>query len=505
MPESRDSLLTDCQQLMASGKWNEARSRLENAFAAAPADALIAYTLATACRLSGAPDRAAQLFHAIHTALPEMAEAAIGLAHSLAELGRSAEAVRILRRYLAHYPERASAYAALAEIWLKSGNFDSVTWSFKAAAILAPAADSLGNLAESLSLERSFEEAEHYYRLALSKAPDSARLKLNYAVHLLSQGHTGDGWRYFEARLDPEVADAPVRALSLPRWDGTTPEDRHLLVVSEQGLGDEIRLAAMLPALAKIAGALTVECDPRLISLYRRSMPGINFHAFSRTKRSGRGHYTYNWLPRDGSPDCYIEIGSLPLMLDLGHAGPENTSGFLVPLSTLQDEIGASLKAAAKGRHLVGLSWASGARLFGRATNYPPPESWQSLLNLPDTCFVSLQYGEAADAVKQMEDATGCKILQLENLDLRDDMEALAALEASLDLVLSVGNATAALAGAVGTKTLELLSSPGWVPRLDERDFFLGATHRMAQRHLGDWTYPVERARELALAHLRKR
>lgn len=504
MPESRDSLLADCQQLMVTGKWNEARSRLENAFTAAPNDVLIAYSLATACRLSGMTERAAQLFQAIHTALPDMAEAAVGLAHSLAELGESDKATRVLRRYLLQHPGQASPYAALAEIWLKSGVFTSVTWSFKTAAILAPTADTIGNLAESLSLERHFEQAEQHYRLALAKAPNSAKLKLNYAVHLLSQGNTNEGWKHFEARLDPAIPDAPVRTLSLPRWDGSALADRQILIVSEQGLGDEIRLAALLPELSRKAHALTVECDPRLIPLFERSMPGINFNAFSRTKRSGRGHYTYGWLPRDGGPDCYIEIGSLPLMLNHELAMPENADGFLSPAGTLRDEIGGRLRAAAQGRHLVGLSWASSARQFGRSTNYPPPESWRRLLDLPDTCLVSLQYGEAAGAVKDMEEAVGREISQLEDLDLRDDLEALAALEASLDLVLSVGNATAALSGAVGTKTLELLSSPGWAPLLDERDCFLGATHRIAQQRLGDWIYPVERARELALAHLRK-
>ncbi len=504
MPESRDSLLANCQQLMATGKWNEARSRLENAFASAPNDVLIAYSLATACRLSGMTDRAAQLFQAIHTALPDMAEAVIGLAHSLAELGGSDKATEVLRRYVVQRPEQASPYATLAEIWLKAGVFAPVTSNFKAAAVIAPTADTIGNLAESLSLERCFEQAEQQYRLALEKAPGSAKLKLNYAVHLLSQGHTDEGWKYFEARLDHAIADAPVRTLSLPRWSGNAVADKHILVVSEQGLGDEIRLAALLPELAGKARALTVECDPRLISLFERSMPGVRFHAFSRIKKSGRGHYAYGWLPHDGGPDCYIELGSLPLMLNHGQTAPGSRGGFLSPLGRLLDEIGDRLKVAAQGRQLVGLSWASSAQKFGRSNNYPPAESWRRLLDLPDTCLVSLQYGQAADAVKELEEATGREILQLRDLDLRHDLEALAALEASLDLVLSVGNATAALSGAVGTKTLELLSSPGWVPLLNDRDSFLGATHRMAQRRLGDWTYPVEKARELALAHLRK-
>ncbi|MEQ8334699.1 hypothetical protein [Nisaea sp.] len=505
MPESRDSLLADCRQLMATGKWNEARSRLEHALAAAPTDVLIAYTLATAYRLSAAADRAVPLFGNLHNAVPDMPEAAVGLAFSLAELGRTRDAETVLRRFSVRHPGQASPYTALGEIRLKSGMFDGLSRPFAAATAIAPSADALGNLAEILSHERSFDAAERLYRLALEKTPGVPSLELNYAVHLLSQGLLEEGWKHFEARLDPALPDSPIRTLSLPRWDGMAAADRHLLVVSEQGLGDEIRLGAMLPILAENAGSLTVECDPRLLPLYRRSMPSVTFHAFSRVKRSGRGHYSYGWLPKDDGPDCYIEIGSLPLMLTRGQIPLGHTDGFLTTSKPLQDRIGSTLRATAGDRHLVGLSWASGAKQFGRAANYPPLDSWRQLLNLPDICLVSLQYGTAAESVKEMSETIGREILHLDELDLRDDLDSLAALEASLDLVLSVGNATAALAGAVGTTTLELLSFPGWVPLLEEQDFFLGATRRIAQRQLGDWKYPVERARALALRHLGKR
>ena len=46
-----------------------------------------------------------------------------------------------------------------------------------------------------------------------------------------------------------------------------------LVVLAEQGLGDEIMFASCLPdALARV-GHLIVECEPRLAALYRRSFP----------------------------------------------------------------------------------------------------------------------------------------------------------------------------------------------------------------------------------------
>ncbi|UUX49472.1 tetratricopeptide repeat protein [Nisaea acidiphila] len=487
---------------MANGKWNEARSRLEQAFAAAPTDILIAFSLATAYRLSGAAEKAATLFEQLHNAAPEWPECAVGLAQSRADLGHPDGAVAFLRRFAMRQPDAAQIYAAIGDICLKSGRYEEAPKGFSRAVTLAPSAENHGNLAEALSLHRAFDAAEPHYERALRLAPDSPNLRLNYAIHLLSQGKVHEGWQAFEARLDPRLPDAPLRALSLPRWNGEQFADRHLLVVSEQGLGDEIRLAALLPEVAERVGRLTVECDPRLIPLFRRSFPGLDIHAFSRVKRGGHGHYSYGWLPERDGPDCYIELGSLAHILDRPLAPPRNRNSYLKPDPERARALAARLRDTSDGCPLVGISWASGARHFGRGTNYPPLRAWNNLLNLPDVRFVSLQYGEAGDDLRSLSELAGRQILRFPDLDLRNDLETLAALASSLDLVLSVGNATAALSGAVGTPTVEILSTPGWVPLIGGQDYFLAANHRCIQSTLGDWDGPVAEARELARTRL---
>ncbi|WP_193171311.1 tetratricopeptide repeat protein [Nisaea nitritireducens] len=500
MRESRDSLLADCQQLMANGKWNEARSRLENAFAAAPTDVLIAYSLATACRLSGMTDRAAQLFQAIHTTLPDMAEAVIGLAHSLAELGASEQANDVLRRAIIRSPSIAPVYTAYGEIALKSGNIHQVEPAFSRAVIIVPASSKAqSNLAEILSQQERFSEAEPHYQSALQANPENQQLRLNYGVHLLSQGKVREGWAYYEARLSSQISSAPVRSISIPRWDGTCPEAHNILILNEQGLGDELRFAAMLPELSKLARSITLECDPRLVGLFERSIPAIRAHGFSRHKRSGRGHFSYAWLPESGGPDCYVEIGSLRHFVGEGLRPQRNDCGFLIPRMDLTQQIGNHLRAQAAGRHIVGVSWTSGSQTFGRGVNYPPPSAWRDLLDLPNTLLVSLQYGETEEMIAEFEEATGHKLYRIAGLDLRNDLESLAALASSLDLMLSVGNSTAAIVGAVGTKTIEFLTSGGWVPLSGDRDSFIGAIRRIKQTRLGDWARSMIIAKSLAL------
>ena len=83
-------------------------------------------------------------------------------------------------------------------------------------------------------------------------------------------------------------------------------------------------------------------------------------------------------------------------------------------------------------------------------------------------------------------------------------METLAAILAELDLIIGVGTATTALAGAVGTKTLGLASTLGWAPHVDEIDGFLGSLRYIAQQTPGDWGSVMERTRNFAIDYLAK-
>ena len=51
----------------------------------------------------------------------------------------------------------------------------------------------------------------------------------------------------------------------------------HLAVYMEQGMGDEVMYFWYLPLLAADTRSLTVECDRRLVGIFRRSFPRVTF------------------------------------------------------------------------------------------------------------------------------------------------------------------------------------------------------------------------------------
>ena len=197
---------------------------------------------------------------------------------------------------------------------------------------------------------------------------------MNYAIHLLANGQFEKGWRYFEARLDPRYESAPIRNIRLPRWQGPeeNPAKKHVLVLSEQGIGDEIRLGGALPLLHDHFEAITIECDPRLVGLIERSLKPASAHAFVRRKQGEHGHYSYGWLPPETGPDCYIELGSISHAVGLTFKAPLNPDGYLHPLPDLRKRLAERLSQLAGSRRKVGIVWASGMSNFERSSNYPP-------------------------------------------------------------------------------------------------------------------------------------
>src|SRR3546814_14922432 len=96
-----------------------------------------------------------------------------------------------------------------------------------------------------------------------------------------------------------------TRSLSLPRWQGEDLTGKTLLVIAEQGVGDQIRLARDLATLRGLCGHLIVECAPRLVPLFTRSLPGLTIAARV-ARRDGRTpHFDYGWLARHAPAEAY--------------------------------------------------------------------------------------------------------------------------------------------------------------------------------------------------------
>ncbi|MCB1764564.1 MAG: tetratricopeptide repeat protein [Candidatus Competibacteraceae bacterium] len=305
------------------------------------------------------------------------------------------------------------------------------------------------NLGAILQERGAFAEALAAYQRAESLNPEDPMPAWNQAYALLSAGRLAEGWVQYETRWKV-YGDV---ALPCPAWDGEILTDGTLLVLDEQGLGDEIMFASCIPDTLDRASRVIVRCELRLAPLYVRSFPQVWVAGMSRTsplKMSG--------LPQ---PDRAICIGSLPRVFRPSLDSFPKTVAYLRADPQRIEYWRERLATFGQGLN-VGICWRSGLGTGERYKHYTTLADWVPLFSIPGAQFINLQYDDCAAELAEARDRLGVDIVNFTDIDLRNDQDEVAALMSALDLVISAGTAVAALAGALGRPVWVFLYTIGW-------------------------------------------
>ena len=249
----------------------------------------------------------------------------------------------------------------------------------------------------------------------------------NLAISLLGEGIWERAWDEHEWGMSPHCMRENRDVLGLPMWDGKPGQT--VLVWGEQGLGDEIMFASMLPDLMK-TNPVVLECHSRLETLFKKSFPDIPVYGTREQPEIAWGD--------NHKIDARLCIGSL------GKFYRRSRSAFPGTPYLKSDHI-------VKGKKFrVGISWTGGGAKAGRVQKRSVPLPWwKSILGVSEVEFVSLQYTDGANDLAVM-DALGYDIKNMDDLVKAQDYYETARLVASCDLVISVCTSVIHLAGALG-------------------------------------------------------
>jgi len=269
------------------------------------------------------------------------------------------------------------------------------------------------------------------------------------------------------------ISDKPV-------WDGSDGEQ--VLVWREQGIGDEIMFSSMFSELNKNSSKIIVECDSRLIPLYKRSFSeDIEFL----DDRNAIDNYRY---------DSQIALGSLPRYLRSRLEDfRKSASGWLKADPQHVSNLRTKLKAAGRER-IIGVSWLTKTqRPDAQNRNISLDLLASHLARIPAT-YVSLQYGDTTEEILSVNSASDIKIQSVEEIDLFSDIDGLAALISACDMVISIDNATVHLAGALGVDTRVLLPfMPDIRWGLGRSDsYWYDQLKLYRQEKEGEWNQPLD-------------
>lgn len=283
-----------------------------------------------------------------------------------------------------------------------------------------------------------FDDAIPHAELALKIKPDNLKARHNLGVSQLAKRDWANGWTNYSASIGSQYRPL-FKYNDEPEWDGTWGHD--IVIYGEQGLGDEINAASMFPDAIRNCRKVVLDCDHRLVGLYKRSFPLARVYGTRMKKQLA-------WAPEDQKIDASIssmELGKLFRTKDSDFTGAPYLQAD--PDRSLMWEALFKLKR----KPVIGIAWSGGVEHTGAKFRRFKLDDLSPLFNSIDAHWVSLQYKDAQPEIDAFHVKHGyVDLVQYPHATLTQDYDDTAALVNACDLVICMQTAVAHLAGALG-------------------------------------------------------
>ena len=466
----------------------------ESALALIPDHAEVANDLGRLAYRMGMVTTAEKLFIHYLNSHPESFEAANNLACAVRDQGRFAEAIEILRPAIHATPDSALLWNTLGTVIGEEGDPATSTTFFDEALRLDPqfskARYNRGNARLSRGDRQGALEDCEMAMTAPMAADERLMMELARSTILMALGRVGEGWDAYEARLDPAFADVTHYLIDRPRW---TPDSdlagRTLLVVGEQGLGDEVMFANVLPDVIEAlgpGGQLMLAVEPRLVGLFQRSFPDALVGPHATYKVDARSVRTVTFVEDLAAVDLWTPVASLLRRFRRTADAFPARARFLTPDAARVAHWRSTLAPLPGVK--VGLLWKSLLINSARHRFFSPFEQWAPILKTPGVSFINLQYGDCDTELEFARREFGVDIFQPPQIDLKQDLDDIAALCCATDLVLGFSNATINLAGACGAPVWLMTVDGAWTRLGSDAYPWYPQARCFASSDYQDWT-----------------
>ena len=421
------------------------------------------------------------------------ADAHLNAALLLRKCNRRAEASAAFARMAAACPQDPRAPFGRGGEAAAAGDFTAAIGYMRDALALQPGwPQALNDLGSYLNAVGATAEAIAAFEQSAAAGGETyVTPRVNMGLARLSRGELAAGWDGYALRnADPEnpYRAAPVK-WPWPQWQGEDLRGKDIFVWNDQGVGDAILYAGIVPEIVAAARACVIGGDPRLAPLFARSFPAARVVAYA---------------PGAPAPDIGPCDFHSPL-LDLGRwrrralSDFPNRRRYLVADRNRTAKFRGELRAQAGTKPLlVGLSWRSANPIYGAAKSLRLADFIPHLRDA-QAAFFNLQYGDTREEIDQLPN--GAVLHETAALDRFGDLDALAAYIAALDLVVTVSNTTAHLAGALGVPTW-VLAPPArarlwyWFEDGAQSPWYPSARILRAGGDTGDWSDSLAAVRD---------
>jgi len=443
------NLATLCQ---SQGRAEEAIALLSRAVAAAPDQAVLRANLGALLLSAGAPEKAWP--HLVDAARRSSDDPRLlaNLARAGLETDRIDSGLDACARALQLLPHHVPALVTLSALERVQGRFDVAERHARAA--LAAAPNDRGarlNLAAALNEMARYEEGADVLDRLIAADPCDVEAQSSRAAVALACGHLESAWQRHGWRW--RLPNLPLpRPPALSEWRGEALDGATLYVWPEQGIGDQLAYASIVPDLVRRVASVVLACDARLVDVFERSFAAVRVVPADALDRAA-AHAT--------AADRQCSIVDLGPVLRPTLASFPGRPGYLVPEPSGVAHWQRWLASLGDGLK-VGISWRSKNQRGERRLACTDLVQWAPLFAVKGVQFVCLQYDECDSEMAAAQARFGVTIHVPPALDRHDDLDGVMALMHGLDLVVTAPTAVSILAGAIGVPTWELTRGTDW-------------------------------------------
>lgn len=397
------------------------------------------------------------------------------------ENGEFKNAVNALKKALLLTPDYAEALNNLANSYQDLGYLNQAIEALQKAVTIRPDySDAMKNMGNIFQNQRNYDKAIWAYREGLRISPGCSEISNNLGQLYLKLEDFEKGATLYEQRWNTKkFLDRKIRT-SKPQWEGQ--KTSNVLLLAEQGIGDEIMYASMLSEFHSQCSNLIVQCDPRLTALFKRS-----FHR--------KITYIEDYRELDQTQfDYHISLGSLLKYLRPNlDSFSRSSDGYLVSCEYWANKIKNWLSGFGD-KKLIGVSWKTASRASGSHHRNINLIDLVQRLETSDKVIVCLQYGDVSQDILDVKKHLNVDIVQLPDLDLYQNLDGLASLISVCDEVTTVDNLNVHLAGALGKQANLLLPFDGdWRWGTSKKSsYWYQSVNIVRQRKPDDWSSALD-------------
>ena len=419
-------------------------------------------------------DKAIDCYKAAIKIDPKEIKAYLSLATLYKQEKKYGEAIKVYQQGLVNNPSNHFILSNLGNLFYLQHKYEDAIISHQRAIKAEPQSHIVHfNFANTLLSAGKYSEAVEMYKKTIQINPNFYRSRINLGTTLLSMSNFDEGFKEYNNRIYEDKNFKNILHKKNQIWNGQNIENKKILVVAEDGLGNTLQFSRYLEILSQLNCKIIFKCQEELHHLFEDML------------------YIEELVSLDNDYDDFeywVPLQNLVYLLT-----PDLNSNCPFPSSLKIDDnklLEWETLIAVNDNVKIGLNW-HGSNLNPRvASNTVTLDKFNNIVKNPNATFISLQKGAPVSDIEKFKLEEN-----IINYDLLMDTGSkkfldTAAIVKYLDLVITTDTSIAHLAGSLGTQTWLLLpkvSDWRWLNSKDETIWY-DNVRIYRQKIQGDWS-----------------